>query len=123
MTVEFDSGVNQTVVFRCRHERPDAIIGWELNETSSRLDSNVVDSFIMEMGVRIDTLTVPVIPTYNNTEVVCSAFVDGNTEDSPAATLTFTSKSGVLSVLQIPVCPCLLSMHIVMRNTDLVRKL
>ena len=91
MTVEFESGVDQTVVFRCRHERPDARISWELNETSSRLYLvDVVDSFVVEMGARVDTLSILVIPAYNNTFVMCLAFVDGTVEDSPAVTLLIT---------------------------------
>ena len=91
MTVEFANGVDQTVVFRCRHENPQVIISWKINGTSSRLYIDVVDSFIIDMGTRVETLTIPVIPVYNNTEVVCSAFVDGSTfEDSLAASLIVT---------------------------------
>ena len=90
MTVEFESGVDQTVVFRCRHEQSDARINWELSGTSSQLYLDVVDSFIVEMGARIDTLTIPVIPVYNNTELVCVATVDRTFEDTPAVTLTIT---------------------------------
>ena len=93
MIVEFESGVDQTVVFRCRHERQDAIIFWKLNGSQSSLYPDVVRSSVVEMGVRVDTLTVPVIPAYNNTEVVCSAIVDGTIEDSPTALFTVLGKA------------------------------
>ena len=90
MTVEFESGVDQTVVFRCRHEQPGASIIWKLNGSSATMYIDVVDSFIIEMDARVETLMLPIIPAYNNTAVVCSAIVDGTIVDSPAATLTIT---------------------------------
>ena len=99
ITVEYESGVDRTVVFRCRHEESLASVVWELNGTSSRAYPDVVDSFVREDGIRVDTLTVPVIPTYNRTEVVCSTTVNGVTEETPAALLIITGEQSIVKCI------------------------
>ena len=83
--------MDRTVVFRCQHDQADGII-WKLNGSPSRDYDGVVDSSVRENGIRVDTLTVPVIPAYNRSEVVCTAIVDGSFVDTPAAVLTITGK-------------------------------
>ena len=77
------------MVFRCRYDQADGII-WKLNGGSILDYDGVVDSHIIEDGIRVDTLTVPVIPAYNRSTVVCSAIVDGSFVDTPAAVLIIT---------------------------------
>ena len=89
ITVEFVSGVDRTVEFRCQHDRADAII-WKLNGSSIRDYDGIMGSSIREDGILVDTLSIPVIPAYNRSEVVCSALVDGSFVDTPAAVLTIT---------------------------------
>ena len=80
VTMNAENGVEREAVFRCRHQRIDAVINWLINGSSSRLYPGVVDSFVRESnGTRVDTLTIPAIPEYNGTEVVCvAAFFDGS---------------------------------------------
>ena len=91
MTIEVETGVERDVVFRCRHRRIDAVISWQINGSFSRLYPDVVDSFIQDSnGTHVDTLTIPAIPEYNETEVaiVCMAiFFDGSPEVTPPAEL------------------------------------
>ena len=81
---------NQIALFRCRHERIDAIIDWRVNGSSSRIYSDIIDDFIRESGV--ETLTIPAIPVYNGTEVVCRArlYDPESIETSHPATLIIT---------------------------------
>ena len=84
---------DQNVLFRCRHEQPDAIIYWLINGTLSNRYSDIrVGSISESDGTLVDTLTIPTIPVYNGTEVVCGAtFFDGSpTERTPSVTLTIT---------------------------------
>ena len=71
-------------LFRCRHEQPDAIISWLINGTSSNQYSDVIDGSISESdGTFVYTLTIPAIPVYNGTEVVCLAtFIDGSPSET-----------------------------------------
>ena len=101
ITTEYVIGVERTVVFRCRHEELLASIDWELNGTSSLAYTDVVDSFVREDGIRVDTLTVPVIPTYNRTEIVCSTTVNGVPEETPAALLTITGEQLIVTHIQV----------------------
>ena len=80
MTIEVEEGLQREAVFRCRHQHIDTVIGWQINRSTSRLYPDVVDSFIYDSnGTRVDTLTIPAIPEYNGTEVVCVAnFFDGS---------------------------------------------
>ena len=96
ITTEYVSGVDRTVVFRCRHEELLASVDWKLNGTPSRAYADVVDSFVREDGIAVDILTVPVIPAYNGTEVVCSTTVDGVTEETPAALLIITGEQSIV---------------------------
>ena len=74
MTIEVDNGVERDAVFRCRRQHVDAFISWQINGSSSILYPDVVDGFIRDSnGTRVDTLTIPAIPEYNGTEVVCVA--------------------------------------------------
>ena len=75
VTVEVENGVMMdAAVFRCRHGRLDAQIVWLINGSFSGLYHDVVDGFIRESnGTRVDTLTIPAIPEYIGTEVVCVA--------------------------------------------------
>ena len=90
VTIEVEHGVERDAVFRCRHQRIDALIIWQINGSTSRLYPDVVDGFVRDSnGSRVDTLTVPAIPEYNGTEVVCVAtFFDGSpNEVTPPADL------------------------------------
>ena len=83
-------GMEVNAVFRCRHQRVDAAINWLINGSLSRLYPDVVDGFIRDSnGSRVDTLTIPAIPGYNGTEVVCVAtFFDGSLRElTPPADL------------------------------------
>ena len=88
--------MDRTVVFRCRHEELLTSVDWKLNGISSLAYTDVVDYFIRENGIRVNTLTVPVIPTYNGTEIVCSTTVNGVTEETPAALLTITGEQSIV---------------------------
>ena len=91
VTIEVENGVEMDAMFRCRHQRVDAVISWQINGSSSRLNHDVVDSFIRQSnGTIVDTLTIPAIPEYNGTEVVCVAtFFDGSpSEVTPPANFT-----------------------------------
>ena len=91
MTIEIENGVEMDAVFRCHHGRLDAHISWLINGSSSRLYRDVVDGFIRDSnGTRVDTLTIPAIPEYNGTEVVCVAtfFDESPHEITPPANLT-----------------------------------
>ena len=92
------------VVFRCRHQRIDTVIRWQINGSSSRLYPDVMDGFFRDSnGTRVDTLTIPAIPEYNGTEVVCVAtFIDGSPRElTPPADLIITGMLGcsVLTLL------------------------
>ena len=84
VTTEVENGVEMDAVFRCRHQRLDVQIGWPINGSSSTLYHDVVDSFIRDSnGTRVDTLTIPAIPEYNGTEIVCVAtFFDGSPDET-----------------------------------------
>ena len=74
VTIEVENGVERCTVFRCRHQRLDAVITWQINGSSSRLYPDVVDGFMRDSnGTHVDTLTIPAIPKYSGTEVVCVA--------------------------------------------------
>ena len=76
VTIEVENSVEMDAVFRCRHQRIDAVISWLMDGKSSKLYPDVVDGFIRESnGTRVETLTIPAIPEYNGTEVVCEATV------------------------------------------------
>ena len=86
-------------VFRCRHQRIDAVISWLINGSSSRLYCDVVDSFIRDNnGTRVEILTIPAIPEYNGTEVVCMAtfFDESPDEVTPPADLIIIVNMGML---------------------------
>ncbi|MCG8621986.1 MAG: hypothetical protein MJE68_08340, partial [Proteobacteria bacterium] len=90
VTIEVENGVEMDAVFRCRHQCIEAGISWLMNGSSSRLHPDVVVGFIRDSnGTRIDTLTIPAIPQYNGTEIVCVAtFIDGSpSEVTPPANL------------------------------------
>ena len=90
VTVEIENGVEVNAVFRCRHQRIEVGIHWLINGSLSILYPDVVDSFIRDSnGTRVETLTIPAIPEYNGTEVVCVAtFIDGSpSEVTPPANL------------------------------------
>ena len=85
---------NQDAVFRCRHERAD-FINWLINGIPSIQYSDVVAGSIRDSnGIFVDTLTIPAIPVYNGTVVVCIAiFIDGSpAERTPPVTLTITGQ-------------------------------
>ena len=100
VTVEIENGVEIDAVFRCRHQRIEAVISWRINGSSSKLHTDVVDGFTRDSnGARADTLTIPAIPEYNGTEVVCVAsFIDGSPREvTPPANLTvFIINEGML---------------------------
>ena len=80
-TIEIVNGVEVDAVFRCRHQCLDAQIGWLINGSFSVLYRDVVDGFTRDNGTRVDTLTIPAIPEYNGTEVVCIATFFGGSPD------------------------------------------
>ena len=92
VTIEVENGVEMDAVFRCHHERLDAQIGWLINGSISVLYRDVVDGFTRDSnGTHVETLTIPAIPEYNGTEVVCVAtFFDGSPHEvTPPAYLIF----------------------------------
>ena len=113
VTIEVENGVEMAMdaaMFRCRHERLDAQIGWLINGSFSRLHHDVVDSFILDSnGTRIDTLIIPAIPEYNETGVVCVAtfFDESPREVAPPAILVII---GMLAYRVLLLDDCLLCM-------------
>ena len=90
VAIEVENGVEMDAVFRCRHDRLDAQIGWLINGSFSVIYPDVVDGFILDShGTRVETLTIPALPEYNETEIVCvAAFFDGSPrEATPPADL------------------------------------
>ena len=90
VTIEAENSMEMDAVFRCRHQRIEAGISWLINGSSSRLNHDVVDGFIPDSNdTRTETLTIPAIPEYNGTEVVCVAiFFDGSPREvTPPAIL------------------------------------
>ena len=90
VTIEVENGVEKNAVFRCRHQRIEAGISWQMNGSFSGLYCDVVDGFVRDSnGTRVEILTIPAIPEYNGTEVVCVAtFFDGSLcEVTPPADL------------------------------------
>ena len=86
---------NQEALFRCRHERADAFIVWQINGLPSNQYSDVVEVSIQEGNeTKVPTLTIPAIPIYNGSVVVCGAtFFDGSAaERTPPVTLTITGQ-------------------------------
>ena len=88
---------NQYALFRCRHERQDAIINWLLDGVrvpSPQYSDVVVGAITDSNGTSIDTLTIPAIPVYNRSEIVCVAtFIDESpAERTPPVTLTITGQ-------------------------------
>ena len=93
---------NQYALFRCRHERSDAIISWLLDGKPDNRLSDVVTDFISDSNETIvDTLTVLAIPIYDGSVVVCgAAFFDGSPSDTtPPVTLTITGQLHSLYIL------------------------
>ena len=78
--IEIEDSIERDAVFRCRHQRRDAGINWLINGSFSSVYPDVVDGFIRDYnGTRVETLAIPAIPEYNETEVVCVAtFIDGS---------------------------------------------
>ena len=108
MTIEVENGVERDAVFRCRHQRIDSSISWQINGSSSRLYPDVVDSFIRDSNsTLVDTLTIPTIPEYNGTEVACVAnFFDGSpNEVTPPAHLL------IITGIHAPIVPCMVSLY------------
>ena len=94
---------NQNALFRCRHERTDAIISWLVNGNLSTRYSDVIAGSIRENnGTFVDTLTIPTIPVYNGTEVVCVATVisddDSTSEKAPPVMLII---SGLYTMIHV----------------------
>ena len=85
---------NQDAVFRCRHERTDAFIVWQINGSPRTQYSDVVAGSVEESNgtIFVPTLTIPAIPTYNGSEIVCVAFVGATRETTPSVTLTITGQ-------------------------------
>ena len=109
VTIEVENGVEMDAVFRCRHQCIDTVISWLINGSSSRLHPDVVDSFIRDSnGTRVDTLTIPAIPEYNGTVVVCVAtFFDESLrrEVTPPSNLTvFIINEGMLACRVLRLC-------------------
>ena len=80
MTISYsENGVAGVAVFKCRHTCIEAAISWRINGSFSISYPDIVDGSIRDNhGRRVYTLTIPTIPEYNGTEVVCvAAFLDG----------------------------------------------
>ena len=79
MTIEVEGGLEQAM-FRCRHERNDAQIGWLMNRTTIQQYPDVLVGSFRDMNDSlVETLTIPAISRYNESEVVCDAiFSDGS---------------------------------------------
>ena len=77
--------------FRCQHQTADDII-WTVNgiSTNQLQDPDIVASSRTENGATVQILSIPALPVYNNTDVVCIAifFSSLPPESSPPATLT-----------------------------------
>ena len=117
VVIEVENGVEMDAVFKCRHQRIDAAISWLMNGSSSKLHRDVVDGFIRNNNdMRIETLTIPAIPVYNGTEVVCvTTFFDGSlSEVTPPAVLIII---GML-VYRILQDGCLLCMLFCILDSD-----
>ena len=89
MTISYsENGIARVAVFRCRHTCIEAAIGWWINGSLSISYPDIIDGSVRDdHGRRVYTLTIPAIPEYNGTEVVCvAAFLDGFALDitSPA---------------------------------------
>ena len=85
---------NREALFRCRHERADAFIVWQINGLPSIAYSDVVAVSIVESNgtIIVPTLTIPAIPTYNGSVVVCIAYIGATYETTPPVTLTITGQ-------------------------------
>ena len=88
-------------VFRCRPTALNAHdVYWTLNRT--RIGANpppeVTPDIIRENGNVIDTLTIVGIPTYNNSEIVCTVEVGTESLSTHPAILTGTCISVIVAV-------------------------
>ena len=84
-------GSVELVDFRCRHQSPEAIIGWLVNGSSVGQFPDITIGSVTEDGTKVYTLTIPARSEYNKTTVVCVAlFVNGSPpESTPPTTLMF----------------------------------
>ena len=101
VTIEVENGVEVDAVFRCRHDRHDAQIGWLINGTFSGFYPDVVDGFTRNNnGTRVGTLTIPAIPEYNGIGVVCVAtfFDESPREVTPPAHLIIRGMHAIARV-------------------------
>ena len=77
--------------FRCQHQTADNI-GWTVNGSSTnQLQApDIMTSSRIENGAAVQILSIPALPVYNNTDVVCVAVILNplTSESSPPATLT-----------------------------------
>ena len=102
--VEFPSAAtvseNQEALFRCRHNCADSFIVWQINELPSTQYLDVVAGSIEESDgtIIVPTLTIPAIPAYNGSAVVCVAFVGATRETTPPVTLTITGQLVVMYI-------------------------
>ena len=94
---------NQEALFRCRHEQADFIV-WQINGIPSFQYPDVVVVSIEESNgtIIVPTLTIPAIPTYNGSAVVCVAFVGATRETTPPVTLTITGQYVVATYTSQP---------------------
>jgi hypothetical protein len=95
ITTEIENDVEKDAVFRCRHQRKEAVISWLINGSSSRIFPDVDDGVIQDNnGTFVDTLTIPAIPEYSGIEIVCIAtFFDGSPREvTPPANLIIMGK-------------------------------
>ena len=111
VTIEVENGVEIDAVFRRRHQRIDAVISWLINGSFSGLYLDVLDAFIQDSnGTCVDTLTIPAIPEYSGTEVVCEAiiFESLRREVTPPADLIIM---GMVAYRVLLLDDCLLCFH------------
>ena len=87
VTLEIGSG---SAMFRCSHQLADGI-GWRLNGLPVRDFPNITTGSTNENGAVVVTLSIPARSQYNGTEVVCVAFILGESSElTPPITLLLT---------------------------------
>ena len=88
--------------FRCRHELDQARITWIINGTVFRSSpqSVIQSTFITDdNGTVTDILTIPNLPQYDGTQVVCEVSLAGSRVETPVAVLTVIVGGSISIVL------------------------
>ena len=104
LTLKSDPEINSGTVhvFRCRHLSINAFINWRVNGSPAGQFYDIIVDSVGEDGAIVNTLSIPVKPKYNGTEVVCIAyFLNGSSEISSAVVLTILIMAGKASIYMI----------------------